>query len=206
MLHFYHNAMSPYSKKVFFLLEESKKPYDLQVVALERGEHKKAHYLLINPAGRVPAIKDGDLVVTESNAILRYLTRKLALNQIYPAPLTDQAEVDMMWEFCSHHINKPLLDLMWNKHWARKFGREPQGQVIDAAEKYLKRDLPVLESHLLGRHYLCGPDLTLADINLMPFAQLAKDVISLQNYPAFSAWVELVSARQSWRNVVAYSG
>jgi hypothetical protein len=68
MIHFYHHPLSPYSRKVFFLLEESRLAYDLQVVSLERREQRAPEYLAVNPSGRVPAIRDGELPLGESNA------------------------------------------------------------------------------------------------------------------------------------------
>ena len=206
MLHFYHHPQSPYSRKVFLLLEEAQRPFDLRVVALERGEHRQGGYLAMNPQGRVPAVVDGDVQVSESNAILRYLTRRFELHNLYPAGLKEQAEIDMWWEFCSNHINRPLLDLAWHGFMVKKYGGQSDLAVIEKAEKNLKRDLPVLERHLLGRNYISGHDMTLADINLMPFAVYAKDVVRQDDYPAFGAWIQRVGSRPSWRTVVAYSG
>ncbi len=206
MLHFYHHALSPYSRKVFFLLEEARRPFDLRVVALERGEQRQAGYLALNPQGRVPSISDGDVHLSESNAILRYLTRRFELHSLYPDGLKEQAEIDMWWEFCVNHINRPLIDLAWHGFMIKKYGGQPDLAVIQKAEKNLKRDLPVLERHLLGRNYISGHDLSLADINLMPFAAYAKDVVRLDEYPSFAAWIRRVGSRPSWGTVVAYSG
>ena len=206
MLHFFHHPFSPYSRKVFFLLEEAGHLYDLRTVSLEKKENRDPGYLVVNPAGRVPAIKDGDFSLAESNAILRYLTRKYQLHQFYPTSLDEQAEVDMWWDFCSNHINRPLIDLAWNKLMVARYGGQPDQAVIAKAEKNLARDLSVLERHLQGRNYLVTSHLTLADINLMPFAQYAKDVIRLDDFPAFKSWIERVSSRQAWKNVIAYSG
>ena len=206
MLHFYHHPQSPYSRKVFFLLEEAHHPFDLKVVALERKENRLSGYLSVNPQGRVPAIVDGDVTLSESNAILRYLTRRLDLYQLYPSGLKEQAETDMWWEFCSNHINRSLLDLAWHRLMIKKYGGQPDLSVILKAEKNLKRDLPVLERHLSGRNYMSGPDLSLADINIMPFAAYAKDVIRLDDYPAFAAWIDRVGRRTAWQTVVTYSG
>ena len=95
MLHFFHHPQSPFSRKVFFLLEEAGVAYDLQVVSLERREQRSHQYLEINPSGRVPAIRDGDFTLGESNAILRYLVRRFNLHSFYPHGLRDQAVVDM---------------------------------------------------------------------------------------------------------------
>jgi glutathione S-transferase len=206
MLHFFHHPQSPYSRKIFFLLEEAGHPYDLRTVSLEKKEQKDSSYLVLNPAGRVPAIKDGDFALSESNAILRYLTRKYQLHQFYPTAVEEQAQVDMWWDFCSNHINRPLIDLAWNKIMAPLYGGKPDAAVIAKAEKNLERDLPVLEKQLQGRNYLLTANLSLADINLMPFAVYAKDVIRLDDFPAFKAWINRVEERQAWKNVVSYSG
>lgn len=206
MLHFFHHPFSPYSRKVFFLLEEAGRPYDLRTVALERRENREEAYLAVNPSGRVPAIRDGEFNLSESNAILRYLVRKYHLHQLYPSDIQEQAKVDMWWDYCSNHINRPLMDLAWNKLMVTKYGGHPDQTAIAKAEKNLERDLPVLERQLQGRTYLVTAELSLADINLMPFAAYAKDVLSLEKYPAFTAWIDRMSQRQAWRNVVAYSG
>jgi len=206
MLHFFHHPQSPYSRKVFFLLEESKRPFDLHTVALEKKEQKKPDYLAINPSGRVPAIRDADFTLGESNAILRYLVRRFDLHKFYPSGLQEQAVVDMWWEYCGTHINRPFMDLAWHKLLIEKYGGKPDGAVIAKAEKNLERDLPVLDRHLLGRNYIAGAELSLADINLMPFAHYAKDIIRLDDFPAFRDWISRVGSRQAWKTVVAYSG
>jgi glutathione S-transferase len=206
MLHFYHHPHSAYSRKVFLFLEEAGRPFDLRTIALEKGAQRSPDYLAVNPSGRVPAISDGDFNLAESNAILRYLARKFATHHLYPTGLREQAEVDMWWEFCANHINRPLMDLAWHKLIIHKYGGKPDMAVIAKAEASLARDLPVLNARLMGRHYLCGSEFSLADINLLPFAAYAKDLLPMDQFPYFKAWIELVSARQSWRNVVAYSG
>jgi glutathione S-transferase len=206
MLHFFHHPMSPYSRKVFMLLEEARHPFDLRIVALEKREQRSLSYLEINPSGRVPAIIDGSFILSESNAIVRYLVRKYSLHALYPVGLQEQAEIDMWWEFCNNHINRPLIDLAWQKILIKKYGGQPDDAVIERANKSLSRDLPVLNGRLMGRNYLCGSELSVADINLIPFASYADQVLNLDQFPYFKSWIGLVSSRQSWRNVVAYSG
>jgi len=206
MLHFYHHPDSPYSRKVFFLLEEAKRPFDLQFVRLENGDHKRRNFLDVNPAGRVPTIKDGDFAMGESNAIMRYLARKFGLHSLYPIGLQEQAYVDLWWEFCTHHINRPLLDLAWNCFLYKKYHGKSDERVVEKATKNLERDLPILDRHLAERNYLAGPNLTLADINLLPFAVYCHQVVHLDNYSSLRAWIDRVSARESWKTVVAYSG
>ena len=43
------------------------------LVRLQKGEHRKPDYLAINPMGKVPALRDGDMLLWESNSICQYL-------------------------------------------------------------------------------------------------------------------------------------
>ena len=58
---------------VHWMLEELGKPYRLQVLDGKKNEHKSPAYLAINPMGKVPALRHGEIVVTEAAAICCYL-------------------------------------------------------------------------------------------------------------------------------------
>ncbi len=68
---FYTNPMSR-GRIVRWMLEEVGAPYRTQVIQYG-PEMKSADYLAINPMGKVPAIRHGDVVVTECAAICAYL-------------------------------------------------------------------------------------------------------------------------------------
>jgi glutathione S-transferase len=68
----YHAAPSR-SSIVRWMLEEIGEPYDLHLLSLKTGEHREPAYLAVNPMGKVPALRHGDVVVTESAAICLYL-------------------------------------------------------------------------------------------------------------------------------------
>ena len=55
------------------MLEELGEPFTLEVLSLKAGDERKPAYLAINPMGKVPALKDGDVIVTEVAAICCYL-------------------------------------------------------------------------------------------------------------------------------------
>lgn len=61
------------SSGTLYLIEEMGLSPEIRLVSLERGEHKRADYLAINPMGKVPAIRHGETVVTEQGAITLYL-------------------------------------------------------------------------------------------------------------------------------------
>ena len=68
----YHAAPSR-SSIVHWMLEEIGEPYNLHLLSLKKEENRDPAYLAVNPMGKVPALKHGDVVVTESAAICLYL-------------------------------------------------------------------------------------------------------------------------------------
>ena len=68
----YHAAPSR-SSVVHWMLEEIGEPYDLHVLNLRNGDQRKPDYLAVNPMGKVPALKHGDVVIAEVPAICAYL-------------------------------------------------------------------------------------------------------------------------------------
>jgi len=72
VLTLYHAAPSR-SSIVRWMLEELGEPYDIHLLSLVKGEQLAPDYLAINPMGKVPALRHGDVIVTESAAICTYL-------------------------------------------------------------------------------------------------------------------------------------
>ena len=68
----YHAAPSR-SSIVLWMLEEVGEPYDVKLLKLSEGDNLKPDYLAINPMGKVPALRHGDMVMSEVAAICTYL-------------------------------------------------------------------------------------------------------------------------------------
>ena len=68
----YHAAPSR-SSIALWMLEEIGEPYDIKLLKLSEGDNLKPDYLAINPMGKVPALRHGDIIITEVAAICTYL-------------------------------------------------------------------------------------------------------------------------------------
>ena len=90
MIKLYH-APGACSFAAHMALEESGLAYEVTRVNLAEGEQRSPAYLAINPKGRVPALADGDFVVTEVPAILRYVSRISSGAALWPADPRDDA-------------------------------------------------------------------------------------------------------------------
>src|SRR6516162_1993586 len=68
----YHAAPSR-SSITRWMLEEIGEPYDIHLLSLSKGDNRAPNYLAVNPMGKVPALKHGDVVITEGAAMCAYL-------------------------------------------------------------------------------------------------------------------------------------
>src|SRR5262249_24185848 len=109
-LHF--NPVSTASRPVVLFCAEAKIAYEPVVVDMMSGAHLKEPFLKINPSDMVPVLEDGDFVLTESSAIMKYLADKTE-SPLYPKDLKKRARVNerMDWiianlyrEYCYHMV------------------------------------------------------------------------------------------------------
>jgi glutathione S-transferase len=94
----YMHPVSMTSRPVRLFIAESGIPMDEQVVDLFTGEHYKEAYTKLNPNRLVPMLEDGDLRLTESSAILKYLADKVN-SPAYPKDLKQRAKVNEMMDW-----------------------------------------------------------------------------------------------------------
>src|SRR5262244_1538866 len=82
------------SIRVRWTLQELGVGFEAITVNLLAGEHRLPEFLKINPAGKLPVLVDGDVVLTESVAIVLYLAEKYPEKGLLPTDLTDRAQVN----------------------------------------------------------------------------------------------------------------
>ena len=144
-------------------------------------EHKSPEMLALNPAGTLPVLVDGDLILTDSVQILRYLTREA------PQWSTDN---DRWFDFAA-----TLNDTLGLARLHDILGYEAD---IDAARTQGVAALRLLEAALTDRRFdggifLTGPHATIADIACFPNTALAPDGgVSLDPYPSIRLWMRAI--------------
>jgi glutathione S-transferase len=144
-------------------------------------EHKSLPMLALNPAGTLPVLQDGDVVLTDSVDILKYLIRDVP---------KWQAEGGRWLEFAS--------DLNASLGMARLHDILNYDVDIDQARIDGVRKLRMLEAHLTeqrfdGHIFLTGGNPTIADIACFPNTALAPDGgVSLDTYPSIRLWMRAI--------------
>jgi glutathione S-transferase len=157
------------------------------------GEHRSPAFLKINPAGKLPVLVDGDMVLTESIAIVLYLAEKYRDKGLIPADLQQRAQLMRWLLFTTTELEQPLWRIARHTALYPEDKRLP-GELALAREDFTEM-ASVLEEHMRGRQYVVGNAATIADFVLaytLDWATMAK---VLNGFPRLEAYVEDMYAR-----------
>ncbi len=150
--------------KVIWALETMKLPYERLDVGGPFGKTDTPAYRAMNPTGLVPTLQEDDFTLWESNAILRYLctTNPGASGTLWPQDPRRRAVVDHWLDAQQTVQNRPATTIFIGL--VRTPEAERDMAAIKAATAEAARAYGLLEPHLAAHPFICGPDLTLADI------------------------------------------
>ncbi|XXY52019.1 glutathione S-transferase family protein [Sorangium sp. So ce269] len=181
------------SIRVRWVLQELGVEFESITVNLGAGGNRSPEFLEINPAGKVPALVDGDLVLTESVAIALYLAEKYPDKGLLPADLQQRAQVYRWLLFAATELEQPLWRI------ARHTFLYPEDQRLPAevalAGNDFKAMAEVLEKHMQQRQFVVGDGLTVADIVMAYTLDWAKEARLLDGFPQLMAYMERMYAR-----------
>jgi glutathione S-transferase len=202
----YYHPISTTSRPVVLFAAESGIPLELQVVDLFTGEHVQAPYAALNPNKLVPTLEDGNFVLTENSAILKYLADKVG-SPAYPKDLQQRARVNerMDWtstQLCSDLVYALVYPQIFDAHKRRS--DEAQTATLERGKARAQAWLKVLDEHVLGAggKFLCGDAITIADYHAASYVALAEVIGSdLQAYPNVKRWLGRMKALKSWPQV-----
>ena len=195
---------SPNPQKVTFALKELGLDCELVPVDLAKGEQREPAFRAVNPFGRVPVLVDGDLTLTESQAILAYLGEKTG--RLWPASAGERA-VALKWLFfLSQHIMPPAGEVALRIR-AKVLGIPVDEATVARGEAALPTALGVLDAPLATNGWLMGADFSLVDCAYCPVLNvIEKAGFSLAAYPNVSAYLDACRARPAWKEVPKLPG
>ncbi|KAK3912178.1 Glutathione S-transferase theta-1 [Frankliniella fusca] len=197
-LKYYFDLLSQPSRALKIFLSVTKIPHESCQVALRKGEHKQEPYLSVNRFGRVPAIDDDGFKLSESVAIVRYLSNKYSVpNNWYPKDVKGQAAVDEFLEW--HHLDLRLGCAMYFQTRVLKpmlTGQPPSEKSLQMFTERMNTSLDNFENLWLGdgRPYLTGNQISAADI----FAACEIEQVAFGGHdptkgrPKLGVWLERV--------------
>jgi glutathione S-transferase len=157
------------------------------------GEHRRPEFLKINPAGKLPVLVDGGLVLTESVAIVLYLAEKYPDKNLIPTGLPQRAELYRWLLFAATELEQPLWRI------ARQTSLYPEERRLPADVALAREDFEpmarVLEAHMERRQFVVGDSVTVGDFVLAYTLDWANEAGLLEGFPNLLGYVARMYAR-----------
>ena len=159
MIKIFH-APGSRSVRIIWLLEELGLDYELEV--LKRGEVNES-FIEASPFSKLPTIIDGDIVMSESVAIVQYILQKYGDGRLEPDHDSNQYAEYLQWlNFGESVLIDPIVSILINKVFRPEEHRHEYS--VQSAEKSFAKMIKTLNSIMEGRTYIMGDDFTAADI------------------------------------------
>ncbi|MGH6965049.1 MAG: glutathione S-transferase family protein [Phenylobacterium sp.] len=187
--------------RVVWLLEEMGLPYRLRPVDLLAGVEDDAEFLAINPAGFIPAIQDGDVVMVESIAIMEYLMARYGPTPLAPGP---QDPAFPAYQQFLHLGEAGLAASVYFVNGARNIAPEAERDNWSARQALYvyKTRLTLVTRRLAHTPYLAGDAFTAADISVTYALQLAQRTGSAELGEAEQAYVARTTGREAYKRAM----
>jgi len=190
-------------QKAVWVLGELELPYQHVPLGGSFGGTDTLQYLAMNPNGLVPTLRDGELTVWESHAIVRYLSAEYGSGLLFPMEARDRAEVDQWTDWTATTFQPAWIALFWQK--VRTPVEKQNQAAIDKALADSVRCFRMLDDRLGDVPYLGGEQLTYADIvagvSLFRWSTMQIERPSLPNVEAWHARLEERAAFRQAVNV-----
>jgi glutathione S-transferase len=166
-----------------------------------KGGHRSPQMLALNPNAKVPTLVDGDQIVTESDAIICYLSDRVDAG-LWPQDRAGQLEIIRWFSWNAMHFGNAAGTLYFEHIIRPRFNigsRDPAA--VENALTEFRRFAAVLDAHLAERNWVLGDALSVADFSLatpLPYAKAAQ--IPLDEFANVKRWHDQLCAFDGWRH------
>lgn len=163
MILYYYPATRAFP--VLWLLEEIGAEYKLEVLDLKRGEQSAERYRKISPMMKVPVLVDDGTVISETGAILQYVSEKRPSSGLMPAIGVPARAICLRWLFFVGSNFEPAL--------AEKFGGWTPNPYYNGWGDF-DRVKQAIDAALTPGPWLLGDQFSIADIYLSSDLRVAR--------------------------------
>lgn len=206
MIKIYVHPLSTPALTVMLAASAIGEPCETVVIDLLTGANKEPGFLVVSPAGKVPALSDGDFSLFESGAIIRYMARK-AKSELYPVEYRARALVDQWMDYVAHHVRSPFSRVQFNRLFAKMMGQEPDEASVQLGLHFLSGSLPVINAQIALGGYLAGEAFSLADIMLLAALDPSEAIeIDLTPYPSIKEWHDKLRGQAFYTDIHTHFG
>jgi glutathione S-transferase len=181
----YHHPFSRAANAIW-MLEELGVPYELHYVDILAGGQKQPDVLALNPMGKLPILKDGETVVTESAAIGLYLADKYSYGTLAPKVDDPARAAYLRWSFFAPSVIEPAASAKMSG-WTVKEGQVGWGNYDSM--------IAAIESAIVGKDFVLGKTFSMADVIFGGTLNYMLTFKIIEPRPSFTAYAERITAR-----------
>jgi glutathione S-transferase len=187
--------------RVVWLLEEMGLAYRLRPVDLLAGVEKDTEFLAINPAGFIPAIRDGDITMVESIAIMEYLMARNGPTSLAPDPRDSSFPT---YQQFLHLGEAGLAASIYFVVGARHFAPESDRKNWSAGQalRVFESRLTLVTQQLAHTPYVAGDTFTAADISVTYALELAQTCGGVTFGDVEQSYMARMSAREGYKRAM----
>ena len=166
------------------------------------GKLDTPEYGAMNPNRKIPTLQDGDVVVWESNACVRYLAARYGAGSLWPEDPARRALSDVWMDWQQTTIQPDMNPIFWN------LVRIPEPQrdmaAVKAAAQRIGPSWQILDRHLADRRFVAGDTLTMGDIPVgCHWWRYANLPVEKPPLPNVERWGKELQERDGYRREVA---
>lgn len=206
-LHYYPSnaSMAPH-----MLLEELGVPFELKLVDRNRGEHKSADYLQLNPNGLIPVLCDGELVLYETAAICLHLADTHAQAELAPPLGTAERAHFYKWlAWLTNTLQSTLIAYFYPDRWVDDGNADGAAQVQAHAEARIAGMLDQMDRHLAahGCEWFLGERFGALDPYAFMLCRWTRGFLRpARTLPHLGPYLQRVLARPATQRMLATEG
>ena len=197
-----HHLNQSRSRRVLWLLEELKMPYDLVKHQRDATTHLAPDSLKkIHPLAKAPVIVDGAITLCESGAVMEYILNNDPQNRLRPAANTAQYYQYLEWlHFAEGSLSLPVLTTLFMKMEQRS-GTQPMDGYI---AKEIALDFSYIETTLTNQPFFAGDDFSAADIMMTVMLEIAGTQGMLEGHSNINSYLEKMQSRSAYQTALSH--
>jgi glutathione S-transferase len=202
MLKIWGRNTSSNVQKAMFAIGELKLPYERIDVGGAFGKNKEPTYLAMNPNGLVPTLEeDGDFVLWESNAIVRYLAAKHGTGSLEPAAPHARALANQWMDWQLSVYGPAITPVFWGL--IRTPPERRDHKAIAEGKARTTAAVQILDTHFARNAYAAGETFSMGDIPIAVMSYRYRELVPERPaFPNFERWYAAIASRPAFRDQV----
>ncbi len=211
-----HHLENSRSQRILWLLEELGVDYEIKRYGRDKQTSLAPPELLdIHPLGKAPVVVDDDVTVAESGAIIEYLVGKYDDGTLLPEEGTPARLAYTYWLHYAEGTLMPFMLLalvlarieqapLLVRPIAKAIAGKVRSGYLDAN---IKRNLDFIEETLADSTWLCGDNMTAADIQMSFPLEAAEARADLaRSHPHCAAFLDRIRSRPAYKAALDRGG